>query len=141
MGEAICRQVGRTSKFYKPEKLVRIVETHLKKLDEKYTPDYLTFVPNGEPTLDINLGREIKLLKKFGIPIAVITNSSLIHDKQVQDDLMEADWVSVKVDACDHTVWQKINRPYAGINFEKILNGLISFSSFLKVNYIPKPYL
>ncbi len=132
-------QIGSTTKksivreiFYKPEKLVEDVETHLKKLDKDHTPDYLTFVANGEPTLDINLGREIKLLKKFGIPIAVITNSSLIHHKHVQDDLMEADWVSVKIDAIDETVWKKINRPLAGTDFEKILEGLNSFASGYK---------
>ncbi len=115
--------------FYESEKLVRDVETHLKKLDNNHLPDYLTFVASGEPTLDINLGREIKLLKKFGIPIAVITNSSLIHFKHVQDDLMEADWVSVKIDTTEEKAWQKINRPSAGINLEKILEGLQSFAS------------
>lgn len=129
-------QIGDTKKkskdrqnFYEPEKLVKNVENHLKKLDKDHTPDFLTFVANGEPTLDINLGSEIKLLKKFGIPIAVISNSSLIHDKAVQDDLMQADWVSVKVDSIDNAVWNKINRPLAGIDLEKILDGLQCFSS------------
>ena len=119
-------------KFYEPEKLVEDVENHLKKLDKDHTPDFLTFVANGEPTLDINLGREIKLLKRLSLPIAVITNSSLIHDEAVQDDLMEADWVSVKVDSIDKAVWNKINRPLAEINFEKILDGLKCFSSNYK---------
>lgn len=134
-------QIGNTAKklmvrekFYEPEKLVEDVETHLKKLDKYHTPDYLTFVANGEPTLDINLGMEIKLLKRFGIPIAVITNSSIIHDKRVQEDLIEADWVSVKIDAIDEIVWKKINRPLAGIDFEKILDGLKTFASNYKGN-------
>ena len=119
-------------KFYEPEKLVGDVENHLKKLDKDHTPDFLTFVANGEPTLDINLGREIKLLKRLSLPIAVITNSSLIHDEAVQDDLMEADWVSVKVDSIDKAVWNKINRPFAEIDFENILDGLKCFSSNYK---------
>ena len=119
-------------KFYEPEKLVEDVENHLKKLNKDHTPDFLTFVANGEPTLDINMGREIKLLKRLGLPIAVITNSSLIYDEAVQDDLMEADWVSVKVDSIDKAVWNKINRPLAEINFEKILDGLKCFSSNYK---------
>ncbi len=132
-------QIGDTHKklttrqtFYEPEKLVENVGEHIEKLDSRHKPDYLTFVANGEPTLDINLGREIKLLKKFRIPIAVITNASLIHHTHVQDDLMEADWVSVKVDAIDETAWKKINRPLAGIDFEKILEGLKSFASGYK---------
>ena len=118
--------------FYEPEKLIDDVETHLKKLDKDHIPDYLTFVANGEPTLDINLGREIRLLKKLGIPIAVITNSSLIYDTQVQEDLLEADWISVKVDAVDKTIWQKINRPPTAIHFEKIFAGLNVFASRYK---------
>ncbi|MBN2486967.1 MAG: radical SAM protein [Bacteroidales bacterium] len=132
-------QIGDTKKksavrlsFYEPQKLVQEVAKHINKLDKNHIPDYLTFVANGEPTLDINLGREIKLLKRFGIPIAVITNSSLIYDKAVQDDLMEADWVSVKIDTVDKTVWNKINRPVAEINFEKIIEGLTTFSSGFK---------
>jgi wyosine [tRNA(Phe)-imidazoG37] synthetase (radical SAM superfamily) len=118
--------------FYEPEKLVEDVENHLKKLDKDHAPDFLTFVANGEPTLDINLGIEITLLKKLGIPIAVITNSSLIQDKHVQDDLMEANWVSVKVDSVAEAIWNKINRPLTVINFEKIIEGLLSFASNYK---------
>ena len=69
-------------KFYEPEKIKNEVG---KKIDELLKQnekiDYLTFVPDGEPTLDINLGKTIKKLKVFGLKIAVITNSSLIPDK------------------------------------------------------------
>jgi wyosine [tRNA(Phe)-imidazoG37] synthetase (radical SAM superfamily) len=51
--------------FYDPDKLLENVENHLEKLDKTHFPDYLTFVANGEPTIDINLGTEIKMLKKF----------------------------------------------------------------------------
>ena len=115
--------------FYDPEKLVKEVGHHLEKLDTAYMPDYLTFVVNGEPTLDINLGKEIRLLKKYGIPVAVITNTSLINHKSVQDDLMEADWVSVKIDTVDQVVWKKINRPSVKIDLKNILDGVKVFSS------------
>ncbi len=118
--------------FYDPENLVNEIEKHLKKLDKENAPDYLTFVANGEPTLDINLGREIRLLKKFNIPIAVITNSSLINNPQVQEDLNEADWVSVKVDSVLETEWKKINQPMTTIDFENVLHGLKDFSAFYK---------
>ncbi len=115
--------------FYDPEKLSAEVESHLEKLDQEHRPDYLTFVPNGEPTLDINLGKEIRLLKRLDIPVAVITNSSLIHNPQVREDLMEADWVSVKVDAVAESIWEKINRPYKDIDFKMIIRGLKSFAA------------
>jgi len=66
--------------------------------------DYLTFVSDGEPTLDINLGKEIALLKNMGIPIAVLTNASLIWLDHVREDLSEADVVSLKVDSVSEDV-------------------------------------
>jgi peptide deformylase len=57
----------------------------------------IAFGPIPSRRLGINLGKEIKLLKRFGIPIAVITNASLIDKEAVQNDLMEADWVSVNI--------------------------------------------
>jgi len=115
--------------FYEPEKLVENVGDHLEKLDNTHKPDYLTFVANGEPTIDINLGKEIRLLKKFDIPIAVITNSSLIHLDEVRSDLMKADWISVKVDAVDEAIWRKINRPPVEMALNKILDGLQLFAA------------
>jgi len=129
-------QIGITRKqsmnrevFYEPEKLVEEVEKHLTMTTRTHTPDYLTFVANGEPTLDINLGKEIRLLKKLNIPIAVITNSSLICDQQVQEDLMVADWISVKVDTVLENAWKSINQPCHSVSLEKVLHGLLTFSS------------
>ncbi len=65
--------------FYEPERLLDDVISHLNKLSKSYTPDYLTFVATGEPTIDINLGQEIRYLKELTIPIAVITNATLIN--------------------------------------------------------------
>ena len=89
--------------FYPPTEIVNeILEKveQLKKSDE--TIDYISFVPDGEPTLDVNLGKEIQLIKPLGINVAVITNSSLLWDKDVRDDLILADWVSVKIDTVDN---------------------------------------
>ena len=46
--------------FYEPSAIFSEVEKHIKKLDENNKPDYLTFVSNGEPTLDINLGNQLR---------------------------------------------------------------------------------
>ena len=114
--------------FYDAEIIFREVEKHLQKLDKDHFPDYLSFVPNGEPTLDINLGREIKLLKTFNIPVAVITNGSLLYRSDVQDDLMHADWVSVKTDAVTEEIWRTINRPAEEIDFREYQDGVQQFS-------------
>jgi len=133
-------QIGRTQNkeierraFYPPEKIEEQVKKILKKLKKKKEKvDYLSFVPNGEPTLDVNLGEEIEKLKIFGIKIAVITNSSLLWKEDVRKDIMKADWVSLKIDTVNENVWKKINRPYKGINFKKLLEGIKIFSSQFK---------
>jgi wyosine [tRNA(Phe)-imidazoG37] synthetase (radical SAM superfamily) len=85
--------------FFSPDKIFEETEKRLEQLrisGEKV--DYITFVPDGEPTLDINLGVDIDKLKTLGIKLAVITNSSLLIDKNIRNELMLADWVSLKID-------------------------------------------
>ncbi len=129
-------QLGRTDRmqikrraFYKPEDICHEAETKLKQLEaENRRADYFSFVPDGEPTLDINLGAEIGLLKQFNIKIAVITNASLLWMDEVKEDLMKADWVSVSVDAAEEDIWHKIDRPHGTLSHKEILNGMIEFS-------------
>ena len=94
--------------------------------------DYISFVPDGEPTLDVNLGKEIDLLKTLEVKIAVITNSSLLNDENVRADLVQADWVSVKIDSTDEGVWRKINRPNGRLSLPQILSGIETFSREFK---------
>ncbi|MDD4920952.1 MAG: radical SAM protein [Bacteroidales bacterium] len=115
--------------FYKPNDIFVAVKKHLDLLNEKDKPDYLTFVSNGEPTLDIHLGETIGMLKVFGLPIAVITNASLLFNPNVRDALYLADWVSVKVDSNDRTIWEWINRPDSNLDFECYRESIIDFSA------------
>ncbi|MDD8016291.1 MAG: radical SAM protein [Acidobacteriota bacterium] len=133
-------QVGRTlrmevkrKEFYDPEIILRDTEEKIRDAAKRQEPiDYLSFVPDGEPTLDVHLGREIKELKKFGIKIAVITNSSLLWREDVRNELSEADWVSVKVDAATPDVWRKVNRPHGSLELDKILRGISQFARVFK---------
>lgn len=128
-------QLGRTLKlqtarqiFYSPEEIFQAVDGKIKAARRSKEPiDFLTFVPDGEPTLDLNLGKEIEQLKAFGCKIAVISNSSLIWDKEVQADLNRADWVSLKIDALSEDTWRKINRPQRALRLEQILEGIKLF--------------
>jgi len=129
-------QVGRTTEmrtdrcaFYDPEAVFRDVKDRLaeaKKASERV--DYLAFVPDGEPTLDANLGREISLLKGLGTPVAVITNGSLLWLEDVRKDLALADWVSVKVDAVREEVWRQIDRPHKSLMLTRVLDGIRAFA-------------
>lgn len=118
--------------FYEPSAILSEVVRHLKKLDKNNKPDYLTFVANGEPTLDINLGKSIEKLKSLDIPIAVITNASMLHSSMVRDNLQFANWVSVKIDTGDEAIWRKLNRPTTALNFDMYLAGLLEFSQVYK---------
>lgn len=128
-------------KFYDPEVICSEVKKQMAKLSVADQPDYLTFVANGEPTLDINLGRSIEKLKLFNIPVAVITNASLLIDPQVRADLLPADWVSVKIDAGNEDVWKKLNRPADKIDFEMYVKGLITFSNVYKGKLVSETML
>ncbi|MBE0571843.1 MAG: radical SAM protein [Ignavibacteriaceae bacterium] len=128
--------------FYPLEEIVAEVServSQLKNSGEKI--DYISFVPDGEPTLDINLGKEIQLLKPLGINIAVITNSSLLWDKEVREDLLLADWVSVKIDTLDEKIWHKINRPYGKLDVLKILNGIKNFRHSFRGTFVTETML
>ncbi|NTU85068.1 MAG: radical SAM protein [Chloroflexales bacterium] len=94
--------------------------------------DYLTFVPDGEPTLDRNLGRTIALLRPLGYPIAVITNASLIWHRDVRDELGQADWVSLKLDAVQEDVWRRIDHPQGTVRLEAVLEGALAFAAAFK---------
>lgn len=130
-------QVGRTRQwqidrreFYEPDDIFQDVQGRLAKVKKAAgQTDYLTFVPDGEPTLDANLGKEIDLLRVLGIPIGVITNSSLIWRDDVREELGKANWVSVKIDAVQEKDWRRINRPHKAIRLSQILDGIQAFAS------------
>jgi len=141
-------QVGITKEFsiarrnlYEPDVIYKEVQKHLRSLATKDKPDYLTFVANGEPTLDINLGKSIEKLKKLNIPIAVITNGSLLNIRQVRDDLKLADWVSIKVDANNEHAWKTINSPITGLSFNRHIEGLLQFASEYKGKFVTETML
>jgi len=128
-------QLGNTIKlrsqrqnFYEPAEIfiaVREKINQAKKYKQKI--DYLTFVPDGEPTLDARLGDTISLLKPLGIKTAVISNASLIEREDVRTDLSKADWVSFKIDAPEETLWRQVDRPHKKMCFKGILQGLLEF--------------
>ena len=116
LGRTIKMQVDRQP-FYNPRKILMSVQDKVEKAREAGEPiTYLTFVPDGEPTLDINLGREIELLKPLHLPIAVISNASLVWRPEVAAALAMADWVSLKVDTVDEQAWRRLNRPHRPVS-------------------------
>ncbi len=115
--------------FYGADKIVKLVKARVAQLKEQGdTVDHLSFVPEGEPTLDADLGETIEKLRPLGIKIAVITNGSLIWRKEVRETLKKADWVSLKIDTVDEKIWHRINIPHRNLKLTAILEGMITFA-------------
>lgn len=111
--------------FYDPHEVADAVREKLEDCRQRAVPvDYVTIVPDGEPTLDINLGRLIAELRSLGTPVAVISNGSLLDRADVRAELTLADVVSVKVDTVDEKVWRQVDRPHGALRLGPILAGL-----------------
>ncbi len=130
-------QLGRTihllrarRSFYDPQAIAEAVSARVDQVRRRGGQiDYLTFVPDGEPTLDANLGREVELLRPLGLPIAIISNSSLLWLDDVRRELAAMDWVCLKVDAARQETWHKINRPHRSLDLEAMLDGILTFAA------------
>jgi len=115
--------------FYNPREVCEEVKRKVNEANLKSEKiDYLTFVPDGEPTLDLNLGKEVFLLKEIGIPKAVITNASLLWSDDVRKDLLSVDYVSLKIDTVNENLWRRINRPHKDLKLGTILEGMTEFA-------------
>jgi wyosine [tRNA(Phe)-imidazoG37] synthetase (radical SAM superfamily) len=129
-------QLGRTLRmeaeprfFYRTARIAEQARTKLEGARQKGEPiDYVTFVPDGEPTLDADLGREIEILKTLRVKIAVITNGSLLWREEVWQNVLKADWVSLKVDAVSEETWRRIDWPHKSLKLETILQGMLKFA-------------
>lgn len=93
-------------------------------------PDYITFSGSGEPTLNSRLGDVLGYIKQKqpNVPVAVLTNGTLLYDEQVRQELLQADLVLPSLDAATSAVFEKINRPAAQLTVQKHIQGLIDFA-------------
>jgi wyosine [tRNA(Phe)-imidazoG37] synthetase (radical SAM superfamily) len=123
------RLTTRRERHCDPGELLTDVSVIVRRLNERGEQvDYLTFVPDGEPTLDTGLGNQLHLLRPLGVPLAVITNASLLTREDVRRELAGADRVSVKIDSVRHESWRHIDRPHGDLRLEAILEGVLQFS-------------
>jgi wyosine [tRNA(Phe)-imidazoG37] synthetase (radical SAM superfamily) len=128
--------------FYEPAQILAHVKRKVNELASRgENIDYITFAPSGEPTLDANLGKEISFLKDLGIPIAVITNASLLWCEDVRNDLLEADFVSLKVDTTSPSTWRRVNRPHEGLKLDVVLEGVKQFAKSFKGTLVSESML
>jgi wyosine [tRNA(Phe)-imidazoG37] synthetase (radical SAM superfamily) len=127
-------QLGRTrpltnrrKDYFPPEEILKEVEQAL----ESHEPgeiDWVTFVGSGEPTLHASIGWLIRKVKQISdLPVAVITNGSLLYIPEVRRELMSADAVLPTLDAGTSILFRRINRPHPQITLKRVLHGLALF--------------
>lgn len=90
-------------------------------------PEYITFSGSGEPTLNSRIGDVIIFIKskKPNIPIAVLTNGTLLNNKSLRNEICKADVILPSLDAAVSSDFQKINRPHSSLTVETYIQGLI----------------
>jgi wyosine [tRNA(Phe)-imidazoG37] synthetase (radical SAM superfamily) len=129
-------QLGKTKSFtttrqlYVPEDMI---VKELEMLPSNIAIDYITLSGRGEPTLAINLGDTINVLK--GIrkeAVAVITNSSFLYRQDVREELSSADFVIAKLDACSQEFFMAVNQPFQGAEFDVVVQGIKEFKRHFK---------
>lgn len=128
--DCIYCQAGKTQIFAKEREVFVLTEDLIEEL-RSLPPmklDTITFAGNGEPTLAKNLGEMIEQIKSFrSEKITVITNASLIHHPDVQEDLLLADQVVAKLDAFSEASLDAVNQPIPNVLMEHIVQGLKNF--------------
>jgi wyosine [tRNA(Phe)-imidazoG37] synthetase (radical SAM superfamily) len=130
-------QLGRTTKktIHRKEYFAwsEILAQIKKKLSSGQRIDYITFSGSGEPTLNKILEKLIREIKKLtSIPVAVLTNSTLLSRKSVRKALMAADLVVPSLDAAGQEIFVKVNRPHPSLKLEEIIEGLQKFRQEFK---------
>ena len=136
--DCIYCQIGNTTdktlvrKEYVPVKeILEEVKRFLK--EETSSIDHLSLSGSGEPTLHSQIRSVIEVIKTItSIPVAVITNGSLLYEEEVRQDLLHADIVLPSLDAVSSEVFMRINRPRPGFSIEKVIEGLVEFRKVYK---------
>ncbi len=130
--DCVYCQIGRTKILTKKREVFVSAKKIIEEINSipNLNVDYVTFSGRGEPTLAKNLGKMIRLVKKTRKEkVAVITNASLLWDKDVRKDLYGADFVIAKLDASSERVFKRVNCPAEGLEFAKVLGGIKNFLS------------
>jgi len=143
-------ECGRTThltlnrKEYVPFEEIKKEITHF--LSHNPKPDYITFSGSGEPTLNSTIGDVVRFIKTqdFNIPVAVLTNGTLLFQKKVRDDIKDATVVIPSLDAATEKAFAKIGRPNPKLNIDAVIEGLIQFRKeysgqiWLEIFIVPK---
>jgi len=131
--DCIYCQLGKTTdktiqrnEYVASDDIVREIEEVLK---QGKRIDYVTFSGSGEPTLNSGIGKMISRIKKLtSIPVAILTNGTLLYQARIREDLMEADLVIPSLDAVTQGIFETVNRPHSSLKIEEVITGIDTFS-------------
>ena len=132
-----CECGGTTKLTTKRKEYVPVdeVTSEIKRfLTENSAPDYITFSGAGEPTLNTGIGEILEFVKLNypDILVAVLTNGTLLFDKQVRNEILKADLVLPSLDAATERGFTKINRPHKNLNIKNTIQALADFRKEFK---------
>jgi len=133
-------EVGKTTNLTLDRKeyieIERVKEELIRYFTTNPDPDYITFSGLGEPTLNSRIDEILQFIKAYkpNIPVAVLTNGTLLSHKDVRDAILDADLVLPSLDAATEYSFRKINRPHKKLILEQYIEGLIAFSEVFKGN-------
>ena len=136
--DCVYCEVGKTTKLTLDRKeyikLDKVKEELTHYFNNNPDPDYITFSGSGEPTLNIYIGEILQFIKqnKVNIPIAVLTNGTLLYDQNVRKAILNANVVLPSLDAVTEDIFRKINRPAKDLNIDQYIQGLIDFRKEFK---------
>ncbi len=130
-------QLGQTTNKTLDRKKFVPIDDVLTELEQKLglgeTPDYISIAGSGEPTLHSGIGNLILQISKMTeVPVAILTNGSLLWMDDVQEALMPANLILPSLDAGNEPLFQQVNRPHHDISFDRMINGLASFRDRFK---------
>jgi len=136
--DCVYCEVGKTTKLTLERKEYIPVDKIKKELQDYFInnpdPDYITFSGSGEPVLNSGIYDVLHFIKQLkpDIPVAVLTNGTMLSEKEVRDAIMDADVVLPSLDAATQAVFEKINRPAEGLAIEKYIQGIVDFRQSYK---------
>ena len=126
-------EVGRTTELTIERREFILYDKIIGELEHYFShnpkPEYITFSGSGEPTLNARMGDVLQFIKRRfpDIPVAVLTNGTLLYNKKVRDELLDADVVLPSLDAATELAFKRINRPFSKLTVKKYIQGLIDF--------------
>lgn len=131
--DCVYCEVGKTTKltlerknYFKPEKIIAELADYFA---HHADPDTITFSGSGEPTLNLSLKEIIAYIKsqRPHIPLAMLTNGTMLYLPDLQDELLKLDIILPSLDAATAETFQKINRPHPDLSIDQYIRGLIDF--------------